>query len=122
MKNYTFFITISFVLLTFSCSNEKKEWKEARMLDSIPIYKEFLINFPKGSYADSAKILIEGRQIAVYSIPEGLNIYLGVPNESVLTKNISIPPIPNDLVNPMIAYPPSAVLHMSKPISVSCPP
>ena len=79
MKHYIYFI-ISLVFITISCSKEKREWVEVKKLDSIPMYMEFLKKFPDGSYADSAKNKIESRQISIYSIPDSLNIYFGLPD------------------------------------------
>ena len=78
MKNYKLIISL-LVLLSIGCSNNKKEWEKAKMLDSIPIYKEYLEKFPNGLYADSAKNKIESRQLAIYSIPDSLSVYLNLP-------------------------------------------
>jgi len=78
MKNYNFII-ISLLLLTIGCSVDKKEWDKAKLLDSIPIYLEYIKKYPDALYADSARNKIESRQIAIYSIPDSLNIYLGLP-------------------------------------------
>lgn len=56
--NY-FFIVAILMSLTYSCSFEKRDWEEAKKVNTIQAYQAFLKQHPKGELADSAKYSLE---------------------------------------------------------------
>lgn len=46
------------ILITISCSNPIKKFEEAKKINTITAYEDFISNFPESSYKDSALIQI----------------------------------------------------------------
>ena len=59
-RNILFFILIMSVLIfLYACATAESRYKEARSIDTIAAYQEFLKSYPEGEFADTAKTRIE---------------------------------------------------------------
>jgi hypothetical protein len=52
-------VLLFYFFILFSCSAEKKDWKNAERLNTIEAYKAFLVKYPQGKFAGSANAIIE---------------------------------------------------------------
>lgn len=73
MKKYSYLLLVA-LLLMFSCK-EKKTWDNARVENSIKSYENYLKEYPKGKFADSAAFYIEGFKWDFFSKGNSIDSY-----------------------------------------------
>jgi len=57
IKSISLFLII--LLIIVACSSDKKDWQNAKQLNTIPLYEDFIKNHPESEFVDSANYLIE---------------------------------------------------------------
>lgn len=58
MKYSTLAILISCLVLVFGCSKQKSKWEEAKKVNTISAFNEYLQQFPESPFVNEAKTYI----------------------------------------------------------------
>ena len=85
-------------LLLLSCASDERSWKEAQTQDSVSAYEDYLAQYPKGEFADSARtkikelmtVVIRGRFMARDESPiPGVEFMVGSCHEGKCVLDLS---------------------------------
>jgi hypothetical protein len=87
MKKYLLYLFLFFLV---ACSQQENKWKEAKSINTISLYQQYLSNYPTSPHSDNAKQIIDSLElISVIQLGnvDSLQQFIKTHSSSVYKKN-----------------------------------